>query len=86
MNKQMKQIGYNVNKMPLGKLSKDNIKKGYNILEQLYDELSHKNRTNVIERLTNDFYSYIPHDVGFKNMSLFKLDSLKKVKEKLEML
>lgn len=37
MNRQMKQIGYNVNKMPLGKLSKDNIKKGYNILKKLYD-------------------------------------------------
>jgi hypothetical protein len=29
----MKQIGFNVNKMPLGKLSKDNIKKGFNILK-----------------------------------------------------
>lgn len=37
MNKQMKQIGYNVNKMPLGKLSKDNIKLGYSILKKLYD-------------------------------------------------
>lgn len=33
MNKQMVQIGYNVDKMPLGKLSKDNIKKGYGILK-----------------------------------------------------
>jgi poly [ADP-ribose] polymerase len=33
MNKQMTQIGYNVKKMPLGKLSKDNIKRGYNILK-----------------------------------------------------
>lgn len=37
MNDQMKKIGYNVNKMPLGKLSKDNIKKGYNILKELHD-------------------------------------------------
>lgn len=35
MNKQMIQIGYNVNKMPLGKLSKENIKRGYSILQQL---------------------------------------------------
>lgn len=39
-----------------------------------------------MEELTNDFYSYIPHDVGFRNMRLYKLDTLKKVKEKLEML
>lgn len=44
MNRQMKQIGYNVNKMPLGKLSTDNIKKGYNILKQLEDEIEHKKR------------------------------------------
>ncbi len=39
MNKQMVQIGYNVDKMPLGKLSKDNIKKGYGILKELYEEI-----------------------------------------------
>jgi poly [ADP-ribose] polymerase len=33
MNKFMVQIGYDVNKMPLGKLSKENIKKGYGILK-----------------------------------------------------
>lgn len=37
MNDHMKKIGYNINKMPLGKLSKDNIKKGYNILKKLYE-------------------------------------------------
>ena len=42
MNNQMKQIGYNVNKMPLGKLSKDNIKRGYHILKKLYEELEGK--------------------------------------------
>lgn len=33
-----------------------------------------------MEQLTNDFYSYIPHDVGFKNMRLYKLDTRQKVK------
>lgn len=37
MNRQMKEIGYNVDKMPLGKLSKDNIKKGFGILNDLLD-------------------------------------------------
>ena len=86
MNNQMKQIGYNVNKMPLGKLSKENIKKGYNILKKLHEELEGNKKSAVIEDLTNDFYSFIPHDVGFRNMGAFMLDSVKKVKEKLEML
>ena len=66
--------------MPLGKLSKQNIKKGYKMLKQLEDEINHKMRQDVMEQLTNDFYSYIPHDVGFKNMRLYKLDTRQKVK------
>lgn len=37
MKQQMVRIGYNVNKMPLGKLSKEAIKKGYKILQELYE-------------------------------------------------
>ncbi len=36
----MKEIGYDADKMPLGKLSKDSIKKGYQILEQLQKEIN----------------------------------------------
>lgn len=76
MNKQMVQIGYNVDKMPLGKLSKDNIKRGYGILKELYDEIkTGKKRQGEIVRLTNDFFSYIPHDFGFSHMSSFILDT-----------
>lgn len=86
MNKQMVEIGYNVSKMPLGKLSKDNIKHGYSILQKLMDELKGKNQRTIVEDLTNDFYSYIPHDFGFAKMSNFILDDVAKVKKKIEML
>lgn len=33
----MLEIGYNVSKMPLGKLSKENIKLGFSILQKLMD-------------------------------------------------
>jgi poly [ADP-ribose] polymerase len=50
MNNQMKEIGYDINKMPLGKLSKDNISKAYNMLKELYIEVEKANpRKNVIE-------------------------------------
>ena len=39
MNNQMRKIGYNVNKMPLGKLSKDSIMKGYKVLKEIEQEL-----------------------------------------------
>ena len=86
MNKQMVEIGYNVSKMPLGKLSKDNIMRGYKILQQLMDEIKGKRRTNIIEDLTNDFYSYIPHDFGFMKMHHFILNDEQKVKKQIEML
>lgn len=87
INNQMKEIGYDVKKMPLGKLSKDNISKAYGILKQLYEKVGNpsKNKSDI-EYLCNDFYSYIPHDFGFNKMQQFILDTEKKVKEKLEMI
>lgn len=83
---QMREIGYDSKKMPLGKLAKSSITKGYEALKALMDEVKgKKNRDNLV-KYSNDFYSYIPHDFGFKHMSLFILDTEQKVKQKLEML
>ena len=35
----------------------------------------------MLERLSSDFYSYIPHDFGFMRMQNFILDNEKKVKK-----
>lgn len=87
MNDHMKKIGYNINKMPLGKLSKQSINKGYKILKELHSEVEKKkSNSRTIEELTNDFYSNIPHDFGFMKMHHFILDTVKKVKDKLDML
>ncbi|KAL4460526.1 hypothetical protein ABPG74_000277 [Tetrahymena malaccensis] len=87
INDQMKEIGYDAKKMPLGKLSKDNINKAYGILKDLYDEVEKQNQNKVkITMLCNDFYSFIPHDFGFKKMQDQILDNSQKVKEKLEMI
>lgn len=62
----MKEIGYDAKKMPLGKLSKDNISKAYGILKDLYEQVEKKPKNmKTIEELCNNFYSYIPHDFGF---------------------
>lgn len=39
MAKQMKEIGYDAKKMPLGKLAKTSISKGYEILKSLMEEI-----------------------------------------------
>jgi poly [ADP-ribose] polymerase 2/3/4 len=66
MNQQMKEIGYDAKKMPLGKLSKSNIEKGYKILTEIAEELKGKKARNKLETLSSDFYSFIPHDFGFQ--------------------
>ena len=67
MNNQMKEIGYDAKKMPLGKLSKSNIEKGYKILSDIAECLKKKiPNKDELGRLSSDFYSFIPHDFGFQ--------------------
>lgn len=87
MNNAMKEIGYDAKKMPLGKLAKSSIMKGYQALKGLMDEIKGgKKRAAIINDLSGQFYSYIPHDFGFAKMQNFVLDTQPKVKAKLEML
>eukprot|EP00250_Pteridium_aquilinum_P005423 c15513_g1_i1 orf=287-2428(+) len=84
MKQQMMEIGYDANKMPLGKLSKATILKGYEALKQIAAVLD-GSATGSLERLSSDFYTVIPHDFGFKRMSNFIIDTNGKLKRKLEM-
>ena len=86
MNNHMKEIGYDAKKMPLGKLAKNSILRGYEALKSLMEEVKGQKRRQVFERLSSDFYSEIPHDFGFKPMAMFILDTEQKIKGKLEML
>jgi poly [ADP-ribose] polymerase len=65
MNKQMKEIGYNATKLPLGKLGRDTLQKGYAALMKIEDVLQGKERGDLYE-LSSEFYSHIPHSFGFK--------------------
>ncbi|XP_014512608.1 poly [ADP-ribose] polymerase 2 [Vigna radiata var. radiata] len=84
MNQQMMEIGYNANKLPLGKLSKSTILKGYEVLKRLANVIDKGDR-KVMEQLSGEFYTVIPHDFGFKKMSVFVIDTPQKLKRKLEM-
>ncbi|KAF0912017.1 hypothetical protein E2562_012823 [Oryza meyeriana var. granulata] len=78
-------LGYNADKLPLGKLSKSTIFKGYDVLKRISNVISIADRTQL-EQLTGEFYSVIPHDFGFKKMSEFIIDTPEKLKAKLEMI
>eukprot|EP01022_Parablepharisma_sp_SALTPOND_P023167 TRINITY_DN480_c0_g1_i2.p1 TRINITY_DN480_c0_g1~~TRINITY_DN480_c0_g1_i2.p1 ORF type:complete len:963 (-),score=64.22 TRINITY_DN480_c0_g1_i2:10195-13083(-) len=84
MQKQMVEIGYDAKKMPLGKLSKDTIKKGYEVLKKISDVLDGKVKGDLYD-LSSEFFTVIPHDFGFKKMSQFVINTKQRLKEKLDM-
>jgi len=67
MQQQMKELEIDTEKMPLGKLSKDQIKKGEKVLEEIEAELekaeaeNRKPKQAFLVDATNRFYSHIPH-------------------------
>lgn len=84
MKQQMLEIGYNAEKLPLGKLSQSTILKGYDILRRISDVVGKADR-KTLEELSGEFYTVIPHDFGFKKMRDFVIDTPYKVKCKLDM-
>lgn len=73
MNDQMADMNYDVAKLPLGKLSKNTITRGYQALKNLsalFNDPSlaqseyETNYTAAMEQLSNQYYSYIPHAFG----------------------
>jgi len=83
MNNQLRSIGIDANKMPLGKIAKSCIIKGYEALKELIEEVKSKRRKENISQWSNAFYSQIPHDFGMKNICNYILDTEKKIKDKL---
>ncbi|XP_048756021.2 protein mono-ADP-ribosyltransferase PARP3-like [Ostrea edulis] len=61
----MKSFDLDVNRMPLGKLSKTQLAKGFEVLEELEKAVESTNRQKMTE-LSSKFYTVIPHDFGRK--------------------
>jgi len=76
---------FDINKMPLGKLKKSHVQKGYEVLKKIEKLLGTVpiNRNKLVE-LASTFYSLIPHDFGMQRPPL--IDSTKKIKKKMAML
>lgn len=85
---QIKDVGYDSKRMPLGKLSSSNLKMGYNLLKMISKELETPSAAaeSKIQNLSSKFYTFIPHDIGFKKMSEFTIKSQEMVQKKIELL
>jgi len=60
----MAKMNIDVKKMPLGKLSKVQIAKGFEVLEELETEIKGKKRNAKLQEITSKFYTLIPHNFG----------------------
>ncbi|XP_045512835.1 poly [ADP-ribose] polymerase isoform X2 [Pieris brassicae] len=85
MKRTLLEFELDTEKMPLGKLSKKQIKSGYNVLSQLLAIVQKGNASNSkIVDSTNRFYTVVPHSFGLDNPPL--LDSEEAVLNKIQML
>ena len=69
--------------MPLGKLSKGQIAKGFDVLDDIEKELN-ANKTNKLNDLSSKFYTVIPHDFGRKIPPAIR--DLEALRQKMDML
>uniref|UniRef100_V9KQ97 Poly [ADP-ribose] polymerase n=1 Tax=Callorhinchus milii TaxID=7868 RepID=V9KQ97_CALMI len=61
---QMQTMNIDVKKMPLGKLSKQQIAKGFEVLEEIEKAQKSAQNKNQLEKLSSKFYTSIPHNFG----------------------
>ncbi|KAJ3121538.1 Poly [ADP-ribose] polymerase 2 [Nowakowskiella sp. JEL0407] len=86
MNSQMVEIGYDANRMPLGKLTKRSLMKGFEVLNRVSDVLNSAvgNQNALLTQLSSEFYTYIPHNFGMNRPPL--ISTMEMVKRKIQML
>ena len=86
MKRVMQELTLDVDRLPLGKLQRDQISKCYKVLNHIQKILlsGEKGKENVINALSNDFYSIIPHNFGIKIPP--KIDHLLRIKDKIKVL
>ncbi|CAK63275.1 unnamed protein product (macronuclear) [Paramecium tetraurelia] len=65
MNKTLKELNFDTDKNPLGRLSVEAIKKGFKILNEIQQALRDFKYSLLVD-LTNEFYTNIPQNYGMK--------------------
>ncbi|XP_018423552.1 PREDICTED: poly [ADP-ribose] polymerase 1 [Nanorana parkeri] len=84
MKKAMVEFEIDLQKMPLGKLSKRQIQSAYSILNEVQQAVSDSSPEARLLDLSNRFYTLIPHDFGMKKPRL--LDNVEYIQAKVQML
>eukprot|EP01062_Namystynia_karyoxenos_P011791 TRINITY_DN14234_c0_g1_i1.p1 TRINITY_DN14234_c0_g1~~TRINITY_DN14234_c0_g1_i1.p1 ORF type:complete len:707 (+),score=245.90 TRINITY_DN14234_c0_g1_i1:106-2226(+) len=81
----MKELDIDVKKMPLGNISKKQVKEAFLQLKKIETELAKPkpNHTTLLEA-SSQFYTLIPHDVGYSKLSAISTKA--QLEKKMEML
>lgn len=73
-----------IKKMPLGKLSKQQIGKGFEVLEEIEAAMDHSSERACLQELSSKFFTTIPHNFGRNRPPV--IDNKEIVEKKKEML
>uniref|UniRef100_A0A8C1G495 Poly [ADP-ribose] polymerase n=1 Tax=Cyprinus carpio TaxID=7962 RepID=A0A8C1G495_CYPCA len=84
MKKAMVEFEIDLQKMPLGKLSKRQIQSAYSLLSEVQQAVADSSAEAQILDLSNRFYTLIPHDFGMKKPPL--LNNSDYIQQKVQML
>jgi poly [ADP-ribose] polymerase len=84
MTKAMAELEVDVKKMPIGKISKQQIKRGYKVLTRLADAIKTKKSNSEFVALSSEFYTIIPHDFGMRTPPVINQESA--ILKKMELL
>ena len=89
MTQEFIELNLDTKKCPLGQLSLDQLTKGKDILEEAR-KIVHMKKPDVIElnKLTNQYYSNIPHNFGYSriNADVLRLDADDKIDKAFDIL
>jgi poly [ADP-ribose] polymerase len=84
MNRTLQEMNFDTEKNPLGKLSSEQIQKGYKILTDIQNVLFSDQKQSKIIELSNQFYTNIPQNYGMKRLP--PIDDIKIVQSKVKLL
>ena len=84
MEETLKTMQFDVDKAPLGKVTDDQIKAGYQALSKIADIVNNKGSGASLTEACNEFYTRIPHYFGMRVPT--KIGTLEEVKAKIELL
>lgn len=77
-------LNYNAKKAPLGRITKAQIKSGFQVLSAIEKKLLANKFDSEFENLVDQYYTKIPHDFGFRRPKLLK--TMEEFKEELALL